>query len=119
MSDGYGSTGATTTWISSDGTVTNYDPNTEMGFWISALHNECDRSAHLEREIERLRLESLQLQGLVRAHEGMYVRAAEQIDQQRNWLERLYRLTVGHGPNWGVFDSWEDAITAYEETRHG
>jgi hypothetical protein len=68
-------------------------------------------------EIERLRLESLQLQGLVRAHEGMYVRAAEQIDQQRNWLERLYRLTVGHGPNWGVFDSWEDAITAYEETR--
>lgn len=69
-------------------------------------------------EIERLRLESLQLQGLVRAHEGMYGRAAEQIDQQRNWLERLYRLTVGHGPNWGVFDSWEDAITAYEEARH-
>jgi hypothetical protein len=55
VSDGYGSTQATNTWIASDGSVTNYDPNTEMGFWISALHNECDRSAHLEREIERLR----------------------------------------------------------------
>jgi hypothetical protein len=50
--DGYGSTQATNTWITSDGSVTNYDPNTEMGFWISALHNECDRSAHLEREID-------------------------------------------------------------------
>lgn len=55
MTDGYGSTQATSTWISSDGSVTNYDPNTEMGFWISAFHNECDRSALLEREIERLR----------------------------------------------------------------
>ena len=54
MTDGFGSTRATTTWVSSDATLTNYDPNTEMGFWISALHNECDRSAHLEQEIERL-----------------------------------------------------------------
>ena len=55
MSDGYGSTRATNTWIGSDGSVTNYDPKTEIGFWINAFHNECDRSAHLEREIERLR----------------------------------------------------------------
>jgi hypothetical protein len=55
VSDGYGSTGATTTWISSDGTKTNHDPNTEMGFWIRLFHNECDRSAYLEQEIERLR----------------------------------------------------------------
>ena len=56
MTEGVGSTQATNTWIDSDGSVTNYDPNTEIGFWISAFHNECDRSAHLEREIERLRV---------------------------------------------------------------
>ena len=55
MSDGYGSKQATNTWIGSDGTVTNHDPDTEMGFWIRLFHNECDRSAHLEQEIERLR----------------------------------------------------------------
>lgn len=60
VSDGYGSTRATTTWISSDGTVTNHDQDTEMGFWVRLLHNECDRSASLEREIERLREERLQ-----------------------------------------------------------
>ena len=37
-----------------------------MGFWISALHNECDRSAHLEREIERLRAEITELQTQLR-----------------------------------------------------
>lgn len=68
MSDGYGSTQATNTWITSDGSVTNYDPNTEMGFWISALHNECDRSAHLEREIERLRDAGDALVAAIRNH---------------------------------------------------
>ena len=70
-------------------------------------------------EIERLNREVLQLQGVVRAHEGMYARAAEQIDLLRGWLERSYRLAVGHGPNWDVFDSWEEAIDAYEEARRG
>lgn len=69
-------------------------------------------------EIERLRREVLELQGLIRAHEGMYARAAEQIDLLRGWLERTYRLAVGHGPNWEVFDGWEEAINAYEEA-HG
>lgn len=68
VSDGYGSTRATTTWISSDGTVTNHDPDTEMGFWVRLFHNECDRSAHLEREIECLRAEVARLE--VQAHVG-------------------------------------------------
>ena len=55
--NGYSGSQAETTWVSSDGTITNFDPNTEMGFWIRLFHNECDRSAHLEREIERLRAE--------------------------------------------------------------
>jgi hypothetical protein len=29
-----------------------------MGFWIRLFHNECDRSAYLEKEIERLRTEN-------------------------------------------------------------
>ena len=53
--NGYSGSQTETTWISSDGTVTNHDPDTEMGFYVRLLHNECDRSAHLEREIERLR----------------------------------------------------------------
>ena len=97
MSDGYGSTQATNTWITSDGSVTNYDPNTEMGFWISALHNECDRSAHLEREIERLRVERDKWREIA----GQLVNGAEhQIDEIRfmripltnpKWREALYR----------------------------
>lgn len=70
-------------------------------------------------EIDRLRREVLTLQGMVRAHEGMYESAAEQIDRLRGWLERTYRMAVGHGPNWKVFDGWEDAINAYEEARRG
>lgn len=53
--NGYSSSQAENTWISADGTITNHDPNTETGFWVRLFHNECDRSAHLEREIERLR----------------------------------------------------------------
>ena len=60
VSDGYGSTQSTNTWISSDGTATNHDPDTEMGFWIRLFHNECDRSAYLEQENERLRQELIQ-----------------------------------------------------------
>lgn len=52
--NGYSGSHAETTWISSDGTITNHDPDTEMGFWVRLFHNECDRSAHLEREVERL-----------------------------------------------------------------
>lgn len=58
VSDGYGSTRAKTTWISSDGTTTDHDPDTEMGFWVRLFHNECDRSHFLEQELERLQAEN-------------------------------------------------------------
>lgn len=54
MNEGYGSTQSENTWIGPDGVVTNHDPNTEMGFWVRLFHNECDRAAHLEREVQRL-----------------------------------------------------------------
>lgn len=66
MTDGYGSTRATTTWISSDGTKTNHDPDTEMGFWVRLFHNECDRSAYLEQEVERLREELVQANNAIK-----------------------------------------------------
>jgi len=32
-----------------------------------------------------------------------------------NLLHRTYRLAVGHGPNFSVFETWEEAIEAYEQ----
>lgn len=74
MSDGYGSTQSTNVWIGSDGTVTNHDPDTEMGFWIRLFHNECDRSAHLEQEIECLREQN----GYLKANIEMLLSEARQ-----------------------------------------
>lgn len=37
-----------------------------------------------------------------------------EIERLNNLLLRCYALAVGHGPNFEVFDTWEDAISAYE-----
>jgi len=42
------------------------------------------------------------------------VEAADEIERLNNLLLRCYKLAVGHGPNFEVFDTWEDAISAYE-----
>lgn len=55
MSDSYGFSQAINTWVDVDGSTTNHDPKTEVGFWVKLFHNECDRSHLLEKEIERLR----------------------------------------------------------------
>ena len=96
-------------------------------YW--SQYNDDSRNP-MSGEIDRLHREVLQLQGVVRAHEGMYERAAEvhegmyeraaeEIDRLRGWLERTYRMAVGHDPNWEVFDGWEEAISACEEARRG
>lgn len=41
-------------------------------------------------EIDRLRREVLELRGVVRAHEGMYARAAEEIERLRALCNDLY-----------------------------
>lgn len=50
---------------------------------------------------------------------GEIERLRAEVDLLRGWLERTYRMAVGHGPNWSVFDGWEEAISAYEQVRRG
>jgi hypothetical protein len=44
--------------------------------------------------------------------------AADEIERLQGLLHRAYGLAVGHGPDFDVFESWEDALDAYE-ARHG
>lgn len=41
-----------------------------------------------------------------------------EVERLTGLLERTYRIAVGHGPNFDVFDSWEDAIASYERNYH-
>jgi hypothetical protein len=42
------------------------------------------------------------------------------LNETQELLARCYTLAVGHGPNFDVFDDWEEAVSAYErETYRG
>lgn len=44
----------------------------------------------------------------------------EELNSTQELLARCYKVAVGHGPNFDVFDDWEEAISAYEqEMRRG
>ena len=49
---------------------------------------------HLHTEIERLRAE---------------------LNSTQELLARCYQMAVGHGPDFDVFDTWEEAVSAYED----
>jgi hypothetical protein len=40
---------------------------------------------------------------------------ADEIERLENLLSRAFRLIAGHGPDFTVWDNWEDAISAYED----
>jgi hypothetical protein len=47
-------------------------------------------------------------------------RLQEELNTTQELLARCYTLAVGHGPNFDVFDDWEEAVSAYErETYRG
>jgi hypothetical protein len=41
-------------------------------------------------------------------------RLQEELNTTQELLARCYKLAVGHGPNFDVFDTWEEAVSAYE-----
>jgi hypothetical protein len=41
-------------------------------------------------------------------------RLREELNTIQELLARCYKLAVGHGPNFDVFDDWEEAVSAYE-----
>jgi hypothetical protein len=41
-------------------------------------------------------------------------RLQEELNTTQELLARCYKLAVGHGPDFDVFDDWEEAIAAYE-----
>ena len=66
-------------------------------------------------EIERLR-EVVAKQNGDMAHELLRNEQLRiDLNETQELLARCYKMAVGHGPNFDVFDTWEEAITAYEE----
>ena len=45
-------------------------------------------------------------------------RLREELNTTQELLARCYTLAVGHGPNFDVFDDWEEAVSAYERETH-
>lgn len=57
--------------------------------------------------------------GLVRTVIEEIERLRDELDTTQELLARCYRIAVGHGPDFDVFDDWEDAISAYERETDG
>jgi DNA-binding transcriptional regulator YiaG len=82
-----------------------------------ALVNEvCEEAAN---EIERLR-NALAEQTII--HEVQKTntlndiqRLREELNTTQELLARCYQMAVGHGPDFDVFDTWEEAVSAYED----
>jgi hypothetical protein len=45
-------------------------------------------------------------------------RAADEIEHLEDLLCRAFRIAVGHGPDFEVYEDWEDAISMYERDKH-
>jgi len=71
-------------------------------------------------EIERLRQVIAKQNGDM-AHELLRnQQLCTDLNETQELLARCYTLAVGHGPNFDVFDDWEEAVSAYErETYRG
>jgi hypothetical protein len=45
-------------------------------------------------------------------------RLQEELNTTQELLARCYKLAVWHGPDFDVFDDWEEAVSAYERDTH-